>query len=185
VIFTIYLLTGTLPNAGVVVGIMLIGVGIGLVVARFGNMGPFQGEFGSPWFEVELVETLRKEVARASRFDRELSIVVARQHDGPPVSWDSLTRASDDVVVCRNGWHVVILPETDKDGAQAMVERVVAEPARKVQVVIMDPTVHHYDSDKLGAALLDLVRHAPPSQEAVQTTLVVQRDTDRLRWPAG
>lgn len=180
-----YMLMGSVPNPGVVVGIMLIGIGVGLVVAKYGNMGPFQGEFGSPWFEVELGETLRKEVARSARFDRELSIVVVRQHSGPPVDWQTITRAADDVIACRNGWHVLILPETDKDGAQAMIERATAAVPAEMQIAIMDPTVHHHDPDKLGQSLLDLVRNPPPAQAGASSHLIVQRDTDRLQWPAG
>ncbi len=176
-------LVGRALNPAIVVGMMLIGIGIGLVVARFGKMGPFQGEFGSPWFEADLGEMLRREVARAARFDRELSIVVVRQVDGQPVVWDRHVREADQVIACRNGWHLLVLAETGKDGAQRMIERAITGAEIQIQAVIMDPSVTHLDPRKLGAALLELVRNPPPLEPVAP--VMVRRDTDRLRWPAG
>ena len=175
---------GDVPNVGVISGLMLIGVGVGMVIARFGNMGPFQGEFGSPWFESELGETLRKEVARAARFDRDLSIVVLRQRSGEPLQWAEQLRQADDVIACRNGWHVLILPETGKDGAHAMLERAIEGRNVEIQAGIMDPSVSHNDPKQLGEHLLNLTRNLPEPSGAAHPA-AIRRDTDRLRWPVG
>lgn len=183
IVVLVSMLVGRAVNTAVIIGLMLIGIGVGLVIARFGKMGPFQGEFGSPWFEADLGEILRREVARASRFDRELSIVVVRQMGGRPVEWERQVREADMVVACRNGWYLFVLAETGKDGAQRMIERATADIEGEIQAVIMDPSVTHHDPRKLGTALLELVRNPPPLEPA--TPVVVRRDTDRLRWPAG
>lgn len=177
------LLLGSSPHPAITIGLMLIGTGIGLVVARFGNMGPFQGEFGSPWFEADLGETLRREVARSARFGRELSIVAVRQTAGQQIPWDQHIREADQAVACRNGWTLMILAETGKDGAQRMVERATAGISAEIQAVIMDPSVTHHDPRKLGAALLELVRNPSPLESPAPVS--VRRDTDRLQWPAG
>ena len=117
------LFLGDMPNPGVVASVMIIGIGVGMVVARYGKMGAFQGDFGSPWFETDLSGVLRKEIARAARFERELSIVIVRQLSGEPIDLKALTRQADGVIQCRNGWHVLVLPETPKDGALSMIER--------------------------------------------------------------
>jgi hypothetical protein len=178
------ILMGELPNLGMISGLMLIGIGVGMVIARYGNMGPFGGEFGSPWFESELGETLRKEVARAARFDRDLSVVVLRQHSGTPVQWQEHVRQADDVIACRNGWYVLILPETDKDGAHAFLERTMVDLNIEIQAGIMDPSLSHNDPKELGDNLLDLVRNLPEASGAMQPA-AIRRDTDRLRWPVG
>lgn len=183
IVTAISLLMGRTLNPVIIVCLMLIGTGIGLIVGRFGKMGPFQGEFGSPWFEADLGEMLRREVARSSRFDRELSIVVIRQSGGQPVEWEQQVREADQVIACRNGWYMLVLAETGKDGAQRMIERATADVEAEIQAVIMDPSVTHHDPHKLGAALLDLVRNPPPLEPAAP--VIVRRDTDRLRWPAG
>lgn len=174
-----YLAIGRLPNLGFAVGMLLIGIGIGLVVARLGRVGPFEGEFGSPWFESDLCASLGREVARAARFQRELTIAVVRQRSGDAVDWRTHMRASDQVIGCRNGWFVLVLPETTKDGVEALITRTTIESSATVQAVVMDPSAIHFKPEKLGEALLRLVRDAP---EPSDTPLVVRRDTDRLRW---
>lgn len=174
-----YVAFGVMPNLGIVIGMLLIGIGIGLVVARLGRVGPFQGEFGSPWFESDLCASLGREVSRAARFQRELTIAVVRQCSGQAIDWQAQVRASDQVVGCRNGWFVLVLPETNKDGVEAFIARVTFERHAEVQAVVMDPSAIHFKPEKLGEALLRLVRDAP---EPSDTPLVVRRDTDRLRW---
>lgn len=176
-----YVVIGRIPNPGLIVGLLLIGLGIGLVVARLGRVGPFEGEFGSPWFESDLCESLRREVARAARFQRDLTIAVVRQHSGTPIDWQEQLRASDLSMTCRNGWHVLVLPETTKDGVESLIARTTVESEATVQAVVMDPSMIHYKPDRLGEALLALVRSAPEPSGA---PLAVARDTDRLRWPA-
>jgi hypothetical protein len=174
------LLLGDMPNPGVVAGLMLIGFGVGLVVARYGRMGVFQGEFGSPWFETDLSEVLRKEIARAARFERELSIAIVRQQSGATIDWKAHVRQADDVINCRNGWHVLVLPETPKDGAQSMIERASANTDAVLDAVVMDPSVAHLKKSRLEESILDLIRN-PPTAEG--QSLPVRRDTDRLRLP--
>jgi xanthosine utilization system XapX-like protein len=173
---------GRVPNPVVVAGIMLIGIGIGLVVARYGNVGPFQGEFGSPWFEARLSDTLRREVARAARFDRDLTIALVRTPAAGSFDWARQIREVDEAIACRGGWHVLVLPETTKDGAQTLIERVTLAAGIEVEAVIMDPSVTHSSRDRLSEALLELMRNPPVQTEA---PLLVRRDTDRLRWPTG
>jgi SpoVK/Ycf46/Vps4 family AAA+-type ATPase len=168
-----------MPNPGVVAGFMLIGIGVGMVVARYGKMGVFQGEFGSPWFETDLSDLLRKEIARAARFERELSIAVVRQHDGDAIDWSAHTRQADDIIQCRNGWRVLVLPETPKDGVQSMIERARANTGADIEAIVMDPSVAHLKNTRLEEAMLDLIRNPP----AAGSPVPVRRDTDRLRLP--
>jgi len=177
----LYVLLGRVPNSGLILGLLVIGVGVGLVVARWRRLGPCQGELGSPWFESDLCEMLRHEVARSARFDRELTVAVVRERDGNNINWTESIRAADKVVACRNGWHVLVLPETGKDGAEALIERVTLESGATVQAVVMDPSVVHSRPDDIGEGLVQLVREAP---EPSDRPFVVRRDTDRLRWPA-
>lgn len=166
------------PNLGFMIGLLLTGVGVGLVVARLGRVGPFEGEFGSPWFESDLCASLGREAARAARFQRELTIAVVRQRSGETIDWNAQMRASDQIIGCRNGWFVLVLPETTKDGVEALITRTTAESSARVQAVVMDPSAIHFKPERLGEALLRLVRDAPEPSSA---PLVVRRDTDRLR----
>lgn len=174
------LFLGDMPNPGVVASVMIIGIGVGMVVARYGKMGAFQGDFGSPWFETDLSGVLRKEIARAARFERELSIVIVRQLSGEPIDLKALTRQADGVIQCRNGWHVLVLPETPKDGALSMIERASANAGAELEAVVMDPSVAHLDKWRLEEAILDLIRN-PPVEDG--RPIPVRRDTDRLRLP--
>ncbi len=174
-----YFVIELMPNPGLVAGVLLIGIGIGLVITRWSRVGPFEGELGSPWFESDLCASLGREVARSARFQRELTIAVVRQRSGEPIDWQSQLRASDQMISCRSGWIVLVLPETNKDGVEALVSRLTFENHAEVQAVVMDPAAIHYKPERLSEALLRLVRNAP---EASATPLVVRRDTDRLRW---
>jgi hypothetical protein len=174
------LFIGDMPNPGVVASVMLIGIGVGMVVARYGKMGAFQGEFGSPWFETDLSEALRKEIARAARFERELSIVIVRQQSGETIDLKEHTRQADDVIQCRNGWQVLVLPETPKEGALSMIERATSNTGAELEAVVMDPSVAHLDKWRLEEAILDLIRN-PPVENG--RPVPVRRDTDRLRLP--
>lgn len=183
VIIILSIVLRNMPGPGIVASLMLIGTGIGLVVARFGNAGPFQGELGSPWFEADLADILKREIARAARFDRDLSFVVVRQLGGNPVEWTDVVRDADQVFACRNGWSVLVLAETSKDGAQRMIERATVDVNARVQAVIMDPSITSHDPKKLGKALTELLRN-PPDIDST-SAVAVHRSTDRLRWPVN
>lgn len=174
-----YFTLGEFPNPGFAAGLFLIGIGTGLVIARLGRIGPFEGEFGSPWFESDLCASLGREVSRAARFERDLTIAVVRQRGGEPIDWQSSMRASDQVIACRNGWQILVLPETHKDGVESFITRTTLENNARVQAVVMDPSVIYFKPERLGDALLRLVRDAP---EPSEMPLVIRRDTDRLRW---
>lgn len=169
------------PNPGLVAGLLVVVIGSALILIRIGRLGPVQGEFGSPWFESDLCEMLRREVARSARFDRDLTIAIVRQHSGRDIDWASSARAADEVVRCRNGWYVLVLPETAKNGAERLIQRVTLEAGAAVQAVVMDPSIVHNNPERMGEAILKLVRSAP---EPLETPFAVRRDTDRLRWPA-
>src|SRR5690606_8601541 len=117
VILSTLFVSGNLPSPITIANLYLMGLGIGLVVARIGRLGPFEGILGSPWFESRVQETLARETARALRYDRDLTVVAIRPAPGQRLELQRSIRATDQLVRCRGGWNLLILPETDQASA--------------------------------------------------------------------
>ena len=122
-VYLLRVVLGYWPNPVVVAGVMLVSLGLTMVVGRFSRIGPFDGELGSPWFENELRETLRYEADRAVRYGREFTVAAVR--GGPDATdCEPLVRSVDRAIECRHGWTLLILPETSRQGAMALLRRV-------------------------------------------------------------
>jgi len=126
VILLTQVVSGNLPSPITVANLYLLGLGIGLVIARIGRLGPFEGILGSPWFESRIQETLAREVARALRYDRDLTIVALRAASGQRLDLQRNIRATDQLLRCRDGWNLLILPETDQASALFLLRQICA-----------------------------------------------------------
>lgn len=150
------LTTGRAPNLIAAVSLLLVGIGAGLIVARFGRLGPFDGRLGAPWFESHLRDTLFRESARAARFQRELSILAVRQTSAGALSWRTLTRPTDEAFHCRNGWTVIMLPETTGEQALTLLRRATVDHPEMVQAILLSPNAFGWNGEALGHALTEL-----------------------------
>jgi len=160
------LTTGRAPDLIAAASLMLIGVGVGLIVARFGRLGPFGGRFGTPWFESHLRDTLTRESARASRFQRELTILAVRETSVGALDRRALLRKTDETFHCQNGWTVIVLPETGGDGALCLLRRATAGRPEDVQAILLSPSAFGWNGDALGRELTALA-NAEQSSGAV------------------
>jgi hypothetical protein len=151
-------LLGNWPNAVVLGGCMLMSVGAGLVAARFRRLGAFGGELGSPWAETELRDLLLDEAQRAARYSRPLSVVGVRTH-GASAGWETTVRAVDRVTQCRHGWSILVLPETDGQGARNLLRRVGAGDAAAQAVLVSLPD-DVLTGDELVSGFQDLLAQA-------------------------
>lgn len=121
-----------------VLSIVLIGIGSGLVIARIGNLGPYDGVFGPPWFENRLRDLLLREAARSIRFGRQLTIVAAREPKSRNrIEWDRHLRMCDLAISCRDGWTIVIFPETDEAETVVALQRVRLEANHGFEAVLV------------------------------------------------
>ncbi|RIK38983.1 MAG: hypothetical protein DCC58_15970 [Chloroflexi bacterium] len=157
---------GHWPHGVVSTGIILVAVGVGLIGARFSRLGPFEGELGAPWFENDLRETLAWEYDRASRYGRVVTVVVLRQRPGAPM-WDAVVRAVDRVISCSNNWLIMILPETNREGALSMLHRLTESGGIDHAAVLQLPRDLD-ERDQLPAAILGVMR-----QEALPGSVLV------------
>lgn len=159
--------TGTLPNPIALANLYVIGIGTGLIMARVGRLGPFEGVLGMPWFESRIEETLAREAARATRFNRDLTVAATRQTSGRKLDWQEHARDTDQVINCRDGWTLLILPETDQAGALILLRRICAAEGVDFRAALVSP-----DPDRprvhLGEELTALItRSASPGSIAV------------------
>jgi hypothetical protein len=119
----VQLIGGHYPGAITIANLYLVGLGLGLVIARAGRLGPFGGVLGSPWREARIEEVLTRETARARQYGRELSVIAVKPIGKATFDLRQAIRATDQLLVCRNGWHLVILPETDAEDASLLMRR--------------------------------------------------------------
>jgi hypothetical protein len=151
---------GGWPNLALISGIIIMSVGLGLVAARFSRLGPFEGELGAPWFENDLRETLSWEYDRAARYGRIVTVLLIQRHSNAP-HWDAIVRAVDRVIDCRNGWTVLILPETTRDGADSMLARL-NEHGAIVQSSVLQFPMDVESRDELPQVVTDVIRRRTP-----------------------
>ncbi|MEZ4572635.1 MAG: hypothetical protein R2849_20430 [Thermomicrobiales bacterium] len=151
------IITGDFPGLISIANLSLLGLGIGLVVARFGKLGPFEGVLGSPWTENRILETLNRETARSLRYGRDLTILAFRAADKQKLDASRAVRATDQLIVCRNGWNLLVLPETDHTGAQLLLRHICVDRPVLAAVVSPDPD---RPRQRMESELLELVRSA-------------------------
>lgn len=152
VILSTLFVSGNLPSPITIANLYLMGLGIGLVVARIGRLGPFEGILGSPWFESRVQETLARETARALRYDRDLTVVAIRPAPGQRLELQRSIRATDQLVRCRGGWNLLILPETDQASALFLLRQICAGAVVFAALASPDPERprHRIESDLLA-----------------------------------
>lgn len=151
--------------------LLLIGLGAGLVAIRIGRVGPFNGELGSPRFETDLRDRILSEVDRATRYDRDFSVLAVRQVGGND-HWRASVRGADNIIACRRGLAIVLLPETSRGGALMLLRRALMESPSVVQAALVSCPFDGRDGDKLLTTLLGLVR------ESSQPGKIVMRGPD-------
>jgi hypothetical protein len=160
---------GGSPSPVVYYSLIIIGLGAALVVIRYGRLGPFQGEFGSPTLENRLREEIVRETERATRYGRAFTLVAVRQTGGKPVQWSSAVRRVDDVVSCRRDFHMLFLPETSPDGALDLLRRARELYSATLDAAIVSCPEDGRSGDDLALRILDAVRTArQPNQVLIR-----------------
>jgi hypothetical protein len=152
-------------------GLLIIGLGGALVTLRIGRIGPFEGELGSLRLEMDLRDRIMREADRASRYDRDFSILAIRQ-PGAAERLRQVVRTADDIVVCRRGLVILLLPETSRGGALMLLRRAMIEWPAPIQAALVSAPLDGQTGDELLEALLSLIR------ESAQTGKVVMIGTD-------
>ncbi|MEX1157625.1 MAG: hypothetical protein WEC79_01690 [Thermomicrobiales bacterium] len=154
-----YVAFGDRVSPVVYYALLVIGLGAGLVAVRIGRLGPFDGELGSPRHETELRDRIHSEVDRATRYDRDFSVLAVRQVGGSD-RWRASVRGADDIITCRRGLAIVLLPETSRGGALMLLRRALMESPSVVQAALVSCPFDGKDGDELLSALLGLVRES-------------------------
>lgn len=168
-----YLVFGDSVSPVVFYALLLIGVGAALVTVRIGRIGPFGGELGSLRLEMDLRDRITREADRAARYDRDFSILAIR-HTGGVDQWESSVRIADDVIQCRRGLLILLLPETSRGGALMLLRRAMIESPVPVQAALVSSPLDGRTGDELLDALLALVR------ESAQMGKVVMRGPETI-----
>jgi hypothetical protein len=153
---------GDPPGTIAIANLYLIGLGTGLIIARIGRLGPFEGVLGSPWFESRVQEILNRETARALRYHRDLTVVALQRPRGRSLDPQRFMRATDQMLRCRDGWLLLVLPETDQASALLLLRRACAGMDVVAALASPDATRPRH---KLETELLELIRasHIPGS----------------------
>lgn len=151
------LIAGEYPGLVTIANIYVFGLGIGLILARFGKLGPFEGVLGSPWNEARIQEILDRESARATRYGRDLTIIAVRPVERAALEIHRGIRETDQHIVCRNGWNLMILPETDRDGALFLLRQICGN--RPVIMAMTSPDTNR-PRHRIGPDLLAQIRSA-------------------------
>jgi hypothetical protein len=151
---------GEMPGPVAIANLYLIGLGVGLIVARIGRLGPFEGVLGSPWFESSIQEILGRETARALRYHRDLTIVALRHPGERKSDPQRFMRATDQMLRCRDGWLLLVLPETDRTSALLLLRRACAD--LDVVAALVSPDAER-PRQKIESELLELIKasHTP------------------------
>jgi hypothetical protein len=178
-VYLLRVFLGYWPNPAIVVGVILASIGATMVVGRFSRLGPFNGELGSPWFENELRESIVREADRAVRYGRDFTVAAVRR-DVPRANWDPIVRSVDRAIECRHGWMVLVLPETNRPGAMALLRRLNAGDELSQAALVNVPSDVGV-AREVPATLLDLLRR-PAEPGTVFTPGVTQVEAHPLAF---
>ena len=162
IVLAFQLYSGHYPDPAAIANLYLVGLGIGFVLARVGRLGPYGGTLGMPWRESRIDELLTRESARARRFGRDLTVIGVKEVGARGMDLYGSVRATDQVIECRSGWKLVVLPETDDKGAQLLLRRLCGDCNVLTAVASFDST---RPRQQLGAELLDSIRSAKPAHQ--------------------
>jgi hypothetical protein len=168
-----YLALGDRVNSVVYYGLLVVGLGAALVTVRIGRIGPFEGELGSLRLEMDLRDRIMREADRASRYDRDFSVLAIRQA-GAAERWREAVRGADDMVACRRDLVILLLPETSRGGALMLLRRAMMESPVPVQAALVSAPLDGRTGDELLDALLALVR------ESAKPGAVVMRGSEAV-----
>jgi hypothetical protein len=145
----------------VVFSIILIGLGGALVVVRYGRLGPFSGELASPRVEMMVRDHIVAEMKRSLRYGHTFSVLAIRHSSKASLdtsAWNEMVRSVDEVIPCRWGITLLLLPETNRDGAVAVYERVAAFSGKPLSAALVVSPDDARTPDEFGACLLDAIR---------------------------
>jgi hypothetical protein len=151
-------LTGEWPGGAIIASLLIVGAGLGLVLARINRLGAFEGLLGSPWFEARLHETLFRETARAARYQRDLTLVVVRRAGRRRINWRGHVRVHDYVIGCSNGWSVLVLPETPEASALVILRRIALSTGLDIQAAMVSVDGPPWSGERLSQEIVCLVR---------------------------
>lgn len=153
------------PSPVIPLSIITIGIGAALVVVRYGRLGPYKGVLGTPSMELAIRDRIHREAARSLRYGGEFSVLALRPSSRRTRVPEHQLRAVDDVIRCWGGLYLILLPETSRDGAMRIHERISAtSPVPTFAAVVTCPT--DCDSaDELMARLLTLVQSSSRTGE--------------------
>ena len=168
-----YLALGDRVNSVVYYALLVIGLGAALVTVRIGRIGPFEGELGSLRLEMDLRDRIMREADRASRYDRDFSVLAIRQA-GAAERWREAVRGADDMVTCRRDLVILLLPETSRGGALMLLRRAMMESPAPVQAALVSAPLDGRTGDELLDSLLVLVR------ESAKPGAVVMRGSEAV-----
>ncbi|HYI14597.1 MAG TPA: hypothetical protein VEX37_04360 [Thermomicrobiales bacterium] len=153
--------------------VLIIGLGAALVTVRIGRIGPFEGELGSLRLEMDVRDRIMREADRASRYDRDFSVLAIRQ-PGAADRWREAVRGADDMIICRRNLVILLLPETSRGGALMLLRRAMMETPAPVQAALVSTPLDGRSGDELLDALLALVR------ESAKPGAVVMRGVENI-----
>ncbi len=148
-------ISGHYPDPISIVNLYLLGIGTGLVIARFGRLGRFGGLLGMPWHEAQIEEALKREVARARQYDRDLSLMAVKPDGKARLDCRKLVRATDQYFGCRDGWRLIILPETDAQSAELLMRKMFGGQEVRAAVTTIDVNRPRQRMDHELGELLD------------------------------
>jgi hypothetical protein len=165
--YLVYLAFEGWPSPVVYYSMIVIGLGGALVTVRYGRLGPFEGEFGSPAVEAQIKDQLTREASRAMRFGRQFTVLAIRLDAHANVEWERAVRMVDQVIQCRRGIVLVLLPETSVEGAMMLLQRVSAMTESPPQAVLVNWPDDGRTGDELARHLLRLVRRQASPGEVI------------------
>ncbi|HUG16200.1 MAG TPA: hypothetical protein VMM78_14440 [Thermomicrobiales bacterium] len=146
------------PSPVLSLSMIVIGLGAALVVVRYGRLGPFQGAFGTPPVETAIRDRMRREIERATRYGHEFTVLALRQKSRRPRSMPSILRVVDDVIPCRRGVTLILLPETPSEGALRIHDRISEAMTEPTFAAIVSCPDDGTTTEELVAKLLTLIR---------------------------
>lgn len=122
--------------------LLIVVLGLALISMRVRRLGAFGGALGTPAEEARMHERITRESERAVRYGRQLSVVLLREAPGSRLAWPKHLRTSDEALIARRGQTLLLLPETPREGALQVVQRVAVLTERRferVHVCSLDP----------------------------------------------
>jgi hypothetical protein len=122
---------------------------------------------------MDLRDRIMREADRATRYDRDFSVLAIRQA-GAAERWREAVRGADDMVACRRDLVILLLPETSRGGALMLLRRAMMETPAPVQAALVSAPLDGRTGDELLDALLALVR------ESARPGTVVMRGSETV-----